>query len=63
MEKIETIQDINNFIHTNREKLLERAIDIKDLPMDDDWIQDDEWDETIMEKNDDIVAFVKAKCS
>lgn len=45
MEKIETIQDINNFIRTNREKLLERAIDIKDLPMDDDWIQDDEWDE------------------
>lgn len=47
MEKLETIQDINNFIHANREKLLERAIDIKDLPIDDAWIQDDEWDEII----------------
>lgn len=45
MEKIETIQDISNFINANREKLLERAIDIKDLPIDDAWIQDDEWDE------------------
>lgn len=45
MEKLDTIQDINNFIHTNREKLLKRAIDIKDLPIDDTWIQDDEWDE------------------
>ena len=45
MEKIDTIQDINNFIRANREKLLERAIDIKDLPIDDAWIQDDEWDE------------------
>lgn len=47
MEKIETIQDISSFIHSNREKLLERAIDIKDLPIDDAWIQDDEWDEII----------------
>ena len=45
MEKLDTIQNINNFIHTNREELLKRAIDIKDLPIDDAWIQDDEWDE------------------
>ena len=44
MEKIETIQDTKCFLDANREKLLERAIEIKDLPIEDAWIQDDAWD-------------------
>jgi hypothetical protein len=34
---------IKSFISC-REKLREVAINIKDLPPDDDWIQDGEWD-------------------
>jgi len=45
MDKIETVEDFKKFLSSNREKLLNFAINIKDLPSDDDWIQDDEWDE------------------
>ena len=45
MDKIETVEDFKKFLSNNREKLLNSAVNIKDLPSDDDWIQDDEWDE------------------
>lgn len=45
MDRIETVEDFKKFLSSNREKLLNLAVNIKDLPSDDDWIQDDEWDE------------------
>ena len=42
---IETIKDFKRFLSNNREKLLDISVDIKDLPPDDDWIQEDEWNE------------------
>ena len=45
MEKIETIQDFKHFLNSNRANLLEHAIKVEDLPSDDEWIRDDDWDE------------------
>ena len=45
MDKAETIKDFKHFLSNNREKLLDISVDIKDLPPDDDWIQEDEWNE------------------
>ena len=45
MEKIETIQDFKHFLNSNRDNLLEHAIKVEDLPSDDEWIRDDDWDE------------------
>ena len=69
MDKKEAIKEFKEFLNANRENLLQYAVDIKDLPEDDEWLQDDEWDkiyeqeviknERIMEVNDEIVAFVK----
>ena len=71
MDKKEAIKEFKEFLNANRENLLKYAVDIKDLPEDDEWLQDDEWDkiyeqeviknERIMEVNDEIVAFVKKK--
>jgi hypothetical protein len=45
MDREEIIKDFKSFLNTNREKLRDVTIEIKDLPTDDEWIQDDEWDE------------------
>ena len=45
MKKIETVQQVKRFLDSNRDKLLERAIKVEELPPDDEWIQDNSWDE------------------
>ena len=45
MDRTEIIKDFKCFLSTNREKLRDVTVAIKDLPVDDVWIQDDEWDE------------------
>ena len=45
MKKIETVQQFKRFLDSNRDKLLERAIKVEELPPDDEWIQDNSWDE------------------
>ena len=45
MDRADTIKDFKSFLSTNREKLRNIAISIKDLPADDEWIQDDKWEE------------------
>ena len=45
MKEIETIQDFKQFLNTNRDKLREHAIKVEELPPEDEWIQEDEWDE------------------
>ena len=44
MDKIKTVEDFKKFLNNNRDKLLDLAVNIKDLPPDNEWIQDDEWD-------------------
>ena len=44
MDKIKTVEDFKKFLNNNRDKLIDLAVNIKDLPLDDEWIQDDEWD-------------------
>ena len=45
MKEIETIQDFKQFLNTNRDKLRAHAIKVEELPPEDEWIQEDEWDE------------------
>ena len=45
MKKIETIQDFKQFLNTNRDKLRVHAVRVEELPPEDEWIQEDEWDE------------------
>ena len=45
MKKIETVQQFKRFLDSKRDKLLERAIKVEELPPDDEWIQDNSWDE------------------
>ncbi|MBR0132151.1 MAG: hypothetical protein IJM14_03605 [Lachnospiraceae bacterium] len=44
MEKIETIEDFRRFVERNRDLIREKSVEVCDLPEDDDWINDDEWD-------------------
>ena len=44
MEKIETIDDFRQFVEKNRDLIREKSVEVSDLPEDDDWINDDEWD-------------------
>lgn len=45
MDRAETIKDFKSFLSANREKLRDIVVAVKDLPADDEWIQDDEWEE------------------
>ena len=44
MTKIETVSDFKRFLEDNRETVLEKTTKIEDLPPDDDWVTDNEWD-------------------
>ena len=45
IERVEIIRDFKKFLSVNRDELLQRAVNIEELPADDDWIQDNDWDE------------------
>mgnify|MGYP007069959228 CR=1 FL=1 len=45
MANIRSVQDYKEFLKENRELLHKNAVRIEDLPPDDDWIIDDDWDE------------------
>ena len=51
MNREKTIKDFKSFLDENREKLLDIAIDINDLPYDNEWINDNEWDEIYKQEN------------
>lgn len=44
MKKIETISDFKQFLNNNRDKIAERAVKLEELPADDEWIRDTDWD-------------------
>lgn len=50
MNKIETIDDFKRFLNENHDLLAKRIIDISDLPKDDEWLTDDEWDDVYEER-------------
>lgn len=45
MNRAEIIQDFKEYFEENQEEFLNRAVNIEDLPADDEWVLDDEWDE------------------
>lgn len=47
VKKIETVQDFKRFLNNNRDKLLECTVRVGELPPEDEWIRDDEWDEVL----------------
>lgn len=49
-ERNEVIKDFKVFLDKNRDKIADSIVTIKDLPPDDPWIQDNEWDK-IYEQN------------
>ena len=44
MDRAEIIQDFKEFFKENQKEILSQAVNIEDLPSDDDWVLDDEWD-------------------
>lgn len=44
MANIRSVEDYKEFLKENRDLLHKNAVRIEDLPPDDDWILDDEWD-------------------
>ena len=52
MGKIETVEDFKRFLNNNRDKLLEQAVRIGELPPDDEWIRDDEWEDIYKQEVD-----------
>ena len=45
MEPIRTIEDFKAFLAKNKELIRNNAIDADDIPLDDEWMQEDEWEE------------------
>ncbi len=43
-EYIRSIDDFKAFLDANREQILEHIVRREDLPEDDEWFQEDEWD-------------------
>ena len=42
---IRSVDDFKAFLDANREQILKNVVKIEDLPEDDEWFQEDEWDE------------------
>lgn len=50
METVKDIKDFKRFIELNRDKLYAGAENANDIAIDDEWMQDDQWDEIYMQK-------------
>lgn len=50
METVKDIKDFKRFIELNRDKLYARAENANDIAIDDEWMQDDQWDEIYMQE-------------
>lgn len=49
METVKDIKDFKRFIELNRDKLYASAENANDIAIDDEWMQDDQWDEVYMQ--------------
>lgn len=45
MEAIKEISDFKRFLQTNRDKIYANAENADDISVDDEWMQEDQWDE------------------
>ena len=50
MDRTETISEFKEFLTNNREKLLDFVVPIEELPEDNEWLQDNEWDDIYMQE-------------
>ena len=50
METVKDIKDFKRFIELNKDKLYARAENANDIAIDDEWMQDDQWDEIYMQE-------------
>lgn len=50
METVKDIKDFKRFIELNRDKLYASAENANDIAIDDEWMQDDQWDEVYMQE-------------
>ena len=50
METVKDIKDFKRFIELNRNKLYARAENANDIAIDDEWMQDNQWDEIYMQE-------------
>ena len=50
METVKDIKDFKRFIELNRDKLYAVAEKANDIAIDDEWMQDDQWDEIYMQE-------------
>ena len=44
-EYVRNVEDFEKFLLAHRDEILSKVVDINDLPDDDEWFQEDEWDE------------------
>lgn len=45
MEAVRSVEDFKRFLEINREKIRANAIDAADISVDDEWMQENQWDE------------------
>ena len=50
MEAVKDIKDFKHFIEMNRDKLYAIAEDANNITIDDEWMQDEQWDEIYMQE-------------
>lgn len=50
METVKDIKDFKRFIELNRDKLYASAENANDIAIDDEWMQDGQWDEVYMQE-------------
>lgn len=45
MDYIRSVEDFKELLAANRDEILAQTISLEDLPEDDEWFREDEWDE------------------
>lgn len=45
MDRTKEVNDFKKFLNEHRDEVRKNTIKLKDLPKDDQWIQDDAWDQ------------------
>ena len=45
MDSEKTINDFKKFIKENRDRLYDRSVSASDIPVNDEWMQENKWDE------------------
>lgn len=48
MDKIDSVKKFKEFLMENSFNLIEKAISIENLPVDDEWLNDSSWNETVL---------------